>query len=350
MFNVTDFTDTITVKMFLPNAQVAEAAEQIKKGAFVKIKGVTIVDKFDHELTIGSVIGIKKIPDFTTSRVDTSPVKRVELHCHTKMSDMDGVTDAARTGKKSLLLGGIRPSPSPTTGWYSHSRRPTMHWRISTGPTGINMQKDHPDVSKEELKKISSPFKVIYGMEAYLVDDLKGIVENGKGQSLDGSFVVFDIETTGFSPAANKIIEIGAVRVEEGKITDRFSSFVNPQVPISFKIENLTGINDSMVVNERTIDQVLPEFLEFSRGAVMVAHNASFDMSFIEKNCRDIGYETDFTSGGYGGNGPLPAARPEPVQAGYGGQGAGCASFESSPCCGRCGLHGGDFRTLSQDA
>ena len=105
MFNVTDFTDTITVKMFLPNAQVAETAEQIKKGAFVKIKGVTIVDKFDHELTIGSVIGIKKIPDFTTSRVDTSPVKRVELHCHTKMSDMDGVTDAAALVKRAYSWG-----------------------------------------------------------------------------------------------------------------------------------------------------------------------------------------------------------------------------------------------------
>ena len=295
MFNVTDFTDTITVKMFLPNAQVAETAEQIKKGAFVKIKGVTIVDKFDHELTIGSVIGIKKIPDFTTSRVDTSPVKRVELHCHTKMSDMDGVTDAAALVKRAYSWG--HPAIAITDHGVVQSF-PEANHALEDIDRAYRDQyaKDHPDVSKEELKKISSPFKVIYGMEAYLVDDLKGIVENGKGQSLDGSFVVFDIETTGFSPAANKIIEIGAVRVEEGKITDRFSSFVNPQVPISFKIENLTGINDSMVVNERTIDQVLPEFLEFSRGAVMVAHNASFDMSFIEKNCRDLGYETDFTS------------------------------------------------------
>src|SRR5699024_9974464 len=236
---------------------------------------------------IGSVIGIKKIPDFTTSRVDTSPVKRVELHCHTKMSDMDGVTDAAALVKRAYSWG--HPAIAITDHGVVQSF-PEANHALEDIDRAYRDQyaKDHPDVSKEELKKISSPFKVIYGMEAYLVDDLKGIVENGKGQSLDGSFVVFDIETTGFSPAANKIIEIGAVRVEEGKITDRFSSFVNPQVPISFKIENLTGINDSMVVNERTIDQVLPEFLEFSRGAVMVAHNASFDMSFIEKNCRDI--------------------------------------------------------------
>ncbi len=295
MFNVTDFTDTITVKMFLLTAQMPEVTEKIKKGAFVKIKGVTIVDKFDHELTIGSVIGIKKISDFTTSRIDTSPVKRVELHCHTKMSDMDGVTDAAALVKRACAWG--HPAIAITDHGVVQSFPEANHAMEDIDRAYRDQYaKEHPDISKDELKKISSPFKVIYGMEAYLVDDLKGIVTNSKGQSLQGSFVVFDIETTGFSPAANKIIEIGAVRVEDGKITDRFSAFVNPQVPISFRIENLTGINDSMVMGERTIDQVLPEFLEFSKDAVMVAHNASFDMSFIEKNCRDLGCETDFTS------------------------------------------------------
>ena len=153
----------------------------------------------------------------------------------------------------------------------------------------------HPDATKEELKQVSAPFKVIYGMEAYLVDDLKGIVVNSKKQSLEQTFVVFDLETTGFSPVVDKIIEIGAVRVENGQITKRFSTFVNPQVPIPFKIENLTGINDGMVMDAPVIGTVLPQFMEFCEGAVMVAHNAGFDMSFIEKNCELQGIAREFT-------------------------------------------------------
>ena len=105
MFNVTDFTDTITVKMFARNDQVDEITKGVKPGAFVKIKGITIVDKFDHELTIQSISGIKKIPDFTTSRVDTAARKRVELHCHTKMSDMDGVSEAKDIVKRAYKWG-----------------------------------------------------------------------------------------------------------------------------------------------------------------------------------------------------------------------------------------------------
>ena len=134
-------------------------------------------------------------------------------------------------------------------------------------------------------------FKVLYGVEGYLVDDMKELVENGAGQSLDHTCVVFDIETTGFSPLKNRIIEIGAVRVEEGRIVDKFSSFVNPDVPIPFEIEKLTGINDNMVLDAPKIDRVLPEFLEFCRGAVMVAHNAGFDISFIKENARQQGLE-----------------------------------------------------------
>ena len=140
-----------------------------------------------------------------------------------------------------------------------------------------------------------SDFKVLYGMEAYLVDDLKGMVTNPKKQSLDGRFVVFDIETTGFSPLTCKIIEIGAVLVENGKITDRFSTFVNPQVPIPFRIEQLTSINDSMVMDAHPIEEILPEFLKFCEGATMVAHNADFDMSFIIENCNRMGIPNDFT-------------------------------------------------------
>jgi len=138
-------------------------------------------------------------------------------------------------------------------------------------------------------------FKVIYGVEAYLVDDLKGIVQNSKGQSLHDAFVVFDIETTGFSAMKDKIIEIGAVKVVDGKITERFSEFVNPQIPIPFRIEQLTSINDNMVKDAPTIDVILPQFEEFCRGCVMVAHNAEFDMSFIQKNYADIGLQREDT-------------------------------------------------------
>jgi DNA polymerase-3 subunit alpha (Gram-positive type) len=129
---------------------------------------------------------------------------------------------------------------------------------------------------------------VIYGVEAYLVDDLKGIVTDSRNQSIEDSYVVFDIETTGFSPKVNKIIEIGAVKVENGKITDKFSTFVNPKVPIPFRIEELTSIRDDMVVDAPTIDVILPQFVEFCKDCIMVAHNADFDMSFILKNCEDL--------------------------------------------------------------
>jgi len=295
MFSVSDFTDTIMVKMFMRNDQVEEVTAGIKKGAFIKLKGVTTIDRYDHELSLASIVGVKKISNFVSSRMDTSPEKRVELHCHSKMSDMDGVTDAAALVKRAHA-------------WGHKAIAITDHGVVQAFPEANHAvedidrayrdqyQKEHPEVTKDELKKIESPFKVIYGVEAYLVDDLKGMVENGKGQDLDSSFVVFDIETTGFSPHTNKIIEIGAVRVEQGKIVSRFSSFVNPQVPIPFKIESLTGINDNMVINADTIEVVLPKFLEFCRGAVLVAHNAGFDMSFIEKNCDNLGFPHEFTS------------------------------------------------------
>ena len=140
------------------------------------------------------------------------------------------------------------------------------------------------------------PFNVIYGVEAYLVDDMKDIVADSKGQSLAASYVVFDLETTGFSAETNKIIEIGAVKVEYGAITERFSTFVNPQTPIPYEIENLTGINDSMVLDAPVIEEVLPRFMEFCRGTVLVAHNAGFDTSFIAKNCQRQGIPYDFTA------------------------------------------------------
>ena len=289
MFDVTDFTDTMTIKMFARNDQVKEITAEMKAGAFVKLKGVTMIDRFDNELTIGSIAGIKKIPDFTTSRSDTSVQKRVELHCHTKMSDMDGVSEAKDIVKRAYK-------------WGHPAIAITDHGVVQSFPDANHVWEDL--WKAEKAKRIEagdqSPdkqdfFKVIYGMEAYLVDDLKEIVTGDEGQDLNADFVVFDIETTGFSPVNNKIIEIGAVKIQQGEITDRFSVFVNPGVPIPFEIEKLTSINDSMVMDVPPIEVILPQFLDFCQDAVLVAHNANFDMSFIMENAKRQGLSRKFT-------------------------------------------------------
>ena len=274
MFAVTDFTDTIMVKMFVRNEQLPDVLGDIKKGAFLKIKGVTTIDKFDGELTIGSVTGIRKISDFTESRMDTAPEKRVELHCHTKMSDMDGVSEVVDILKRAHE-------------WGHKAIAITDHGVVQAFPIANHFI--------EGLDK-DDPFKVIYGVEGYLVDDLQDVAVNEKGQSLNDTYVVFDLETTGFSSIKDKIIEIGAVKVENGVITDKFSTFVNPKVPIPFEITNLTGITDDMVMEAPDIETILPQFLEFVGDAVLVAHNASFDVSFIEQNCRYQDITPDFTS------------------------------------------------------
>lgn len=274
MFAVTDFTDTITVKMFARNDQLPDLLGDIKKGSFLKVKGITTIDKFDGELTIGSVTGIRKIHDFTVSRKDLYPEKRVELHCHTKMSDMDGVSEVNDIVKRAH-------------DWGHKAIAITDHGVVQAFPDANHFIQS---LDKED------PFKIIYGVEAYLVDDLTEIAPGAGSQSLDGTYVVFDLETTGFSPIQDKIIEIGAVKVERGVITERFSTFVNPKIPIPFKITQLTSITDDMVVDAETIDVVLPKFLDFIGDAVLVAHNAGFDVSFIEQNCRYQEIEREFIS------------------------------------------------------
>ena len=268
----------MTFKMFVHNDQVAEVKADLKMGAFVKLKGIAAIDAFDKELTIGSVIGIRKIADFTTSRKDLSVRKRVELHCHTKMSDMDGVSEAKDIVKRAYQ-------------WGHPAIAITDHGVVQAFPDANHVWEDLWKAEKAKRKEAGDPnpdkqdfFKIIYGMEAYLVDDLQELVVNEQGQDFTHDFVVFDIETTGFSPVSNRIIEIGAVKVVNGEIADKFSTFVNPQVPIPYHIEKLTGINDSMVMDAPMIEEVLPQFMEFCKDAVMVAHNASFDMSFIKEN------------------------------------------------------------------
>ena len=269
MFAVTDFTDTIKAKVFTKNERLPELLDKLKEGAFIKMKAVAMMDQFEHDIALGSVSGIKTIPDFTEKRMDHSPVKRVELHCHTTMSDMDGVTDVKKLLKTAM-------------GWGHQAMAITDHGVVQAFPDA-----NHCVEGKD--------FKVIYGMEGYLVDDIKNIVTDSRGQSLDSTFVVFDIETTGFSAVNDRIIEIGAVKVENGMITEKFSEFVNPERPIPFEIEKLTSINDRMVEDAPNISVILPKFMDFCGGSVLVAHNADFDTGFIRHNCEVLGLTYDYT-------------------------------------------------------
>ncbi len=273
MFAVTDFTDTIMVKMFVRNDQLPDIVSEIRPGAFLKIKGITTIDKFDHELTIASVTGVKKIPSFITKRKDTAPEKRVELHCHTKMSDMDGVSDTKAIVKQAH-------------DWGHPAIAITDHGVVQAFPDANHYIED---LDKED------PFKVIYGVEAYLVDDLTDIAVCAGEQTLNDTYVVFDIETTGFSNVEDRIIEIGAVKVQGGEIVDYYSSFVNPGIPIPFRITELTSITDDMVMSAPKIDVILPEFLAFVGDAALVAHNAGFDVGFIEQNCKNLGLPHEYT-------------------------------------------------------
>ncbi len=288
-FQTTDFTDTITTKLFVANDNMDELMKDLKVGAFVKIKGIAAMDTWDKELAIGSVRGIKKIQDFRVYRSDRAEKKRVELHCHTKMSDMDGITDVKDIVKQAYK-------------WGHPAIAVTDHGVVQAFPDANHVWEDLWKAEKGKRKDAGDPapdkfdfFKIIYGVEGYLVDDEQTTVVNPAGQDFMAPYVVFDIETTGFSPVEDKIIEIGAVKVIGGEIVDRFSTFVNPEVPIPFKIEQLTSIRDDMVVDSPTIEKILPQFLAFSQGCVMVAHNAQFDMSFIIENCKRQGLPHDFT-------------------------------------------------------
>lgn len=264
-FDITDFTDSITVSMFVNNEEASDLQKKLKSGSFVKIMGIVKFDPYIKEMALESVRSIMPSADQRKPRIDKALDKRVELHCHTKMSHMDGVSDVKDIVAQAIKFG---------------------HKAIAITDHG-NVQA-FPDAAEAAKDKI----KVLYGIEAYLVDDGGLIVTDPDGQSMDSPFVVFDIETTGFSPDNCRIIEIGAVRIENGKISGRFSEFVNPgkNQHIPYHITELTSITDDMVSGADEIEDVLKRFLEFSEGAVFVAHNAGFDMSFIKKNAADYSY------------------------------------------------------------
>ena len=269
-FKITDFTDTIVGKIFLKNDQLAEFLDQFEKGKFYKVKGMPRMDNFEHDLTFSSIAGIKPIPDFTEKRMDKSLEKRVELHLHTVMSDLDSVVD-------------IKKVIQTAKDWGHKALAITDHGVLQAFPIANHC------ITMDE------PFKIIYGVEGYFVDDLKKLVVNAKDQTLMDDYVVFDLETTGFSSVHDAIIEIGAVKVQGGKITDHYSVFVNPGRPIPLRITELTSIDDAMVADAADIETILPEFLAFCEGCSLVAHNAEFDVSFIEENAGRQGYDCDFT-------------------------------------------------------
>ena len=245
-FAITDFTDTIKAKIFLKQEMYEEIIPVLKKGEFVFVKGNITFDSYDKEVMISHVKGIKKAADFRSVREDDYPQKRVELHCHTKMSEMDAVTDVKELIKRAKKWG--------------HKALAVTDHGVVQAFTDANHAVDPSD-----------DFKVIYGVEAYLVDDLKTVIFNNKGQTLLDDFVVFDIETTGFNAQNCNIIEIGAVKISKGKIVDNFSSFVNPHKPIPLRIEQLTQIKDEMVIDAPDISVVLKDFMEFCKGCVLVA-------------------------------------------------------------------------------
>ncbi len=270
VFSITDYTDSIAVKLFVrgESEELDRLKAELKVGAFLRIRGATTIDSRDGELILGSVRGMKKAEPFEESkREDHAREKRVELHCHTKMSDLDAVSSA-----KDIIRQVKR--------WGMEAVAITDHGNLQAFPEAWHA------VSGDQE---NNP-KIIYGVEGYLVDDLKELVIAPGDKTLDDTFVVFDIETTGFSPRKNRIIEIGAVKMEGGKIVDRFSQFVNPELPIPYRIEQLTGINDAMVRTAPTIETVLPDFLAFCGDAAVVAHNAAFDTSFIRENARSQGF------------------------------------------------------------
>lgn len=278
-FAVTDYTSSIKVKLFegvkedadetkKKNAEekLQKIKELLKKGAHVSVTGKVVFDTFDKELEImGKDINLLEKEE----KQDTAPVKRVELHMHTKMSAMDAVT-----GVKDLIKRAKK--------WGHTAIAVTDHGVAQAFPDAFAAAK-------------ATGIKVIYGIEGYLRGEALSIVYNADDTlTLDSSFVVFDIETTGLSASGDNIIEIGAVKVENGKITGRYSSFVNPGVHIPENITQITSITDDMVADAPGIESVLGEFLEFSANSVLVAHNANFDVGFMRLAAAKFNREFDF--------------------------------------------------------
>ena len=269
--DITDYTGSTTTKIF-NSIKESAVIDNIKKGDTIVVQGDVEYDKYAGELVVNarSVGTAQKV-----KVVDNAEKKRVELHMHTNMSQMDAVTSAGDLVNRAYQWG---------------------HKAVAITDHGVAQA--FPDAMKaaDKINKDEEKIKVIYGVEAYFMDDLVESVKGDADTGFDGTFICFDIETTGLSAARDKITEIGAVKVENGIITDKFSTFVNPEMPIPQKITQLTGITDEMVKDAPSQSEAVSAFLEFAGDNVLVAHNAPFDTSFIAKACEDMGREYNYTS------------------------------------------------------
>nr|WP_316613703.1 PolC-type DNA polymerase III [uncultured Ruminococcus sp.] len=270
-YDITDYTGSITVKVF-DTIQNCKVLENIKKGSSIVVSGDVEFDKFagDTVINVKSIATVKKV-----SVVDNAPKKRVELHMHTNMSQMDAITPAGKLVKRAAEFG--HPAVAITD-----------HGVAQAFPDAMN--------AAEALERDGKEIKVIYGTEAYFIDDLCTPVDGDQNVSMDDTFVCFDLETTGLYATNDRITEIGAVKVQNGKIVDSFSTFADPERPIPAKVIQLTGITDSMVKGAPSQREAVQQFLEFCGDAVLVAHNAPFDTGFIRKVCQDNGMEYNYNS------------------------------------------------------
>ena len=269
--DITDYTGSTTVKVF-NSIKESAVIDDIKKGDTIAVMGDVEYDKYAGELVISArSVGTAQKVKVT----DKAEKKRVELHLHTNMSQMDAVTSAGDIINRAYQ-------------WGHKAVAITDHGVAQAYPDAMN--------AAEKINKDGEKIKVIYGIEAYFIDDLVESVSGNADTSLEGTFICFDIETTGLSAARDKITEIGAVKVVNGKITDTFSTFVNPGISIPQKIVELTGITDAMVKDAPSQSEAVASFLEFAGDSVLVAHNAPFDTSFIRKTCEDMGREYNYTS------------------------------------------------------
>lgn len=269
--DITDYTGSTTAKVF-NSIKESAVIDNIKKGDTIVVQGDVEYDKYAGELVVNarSIGTAQKV-----KVVDNADKKRVELHMHTNMSQMDAVTSAGDLVNRAYQWG---------------------HKAVAITDHGVAQA--FPDAMKaaDKINKDEEKIKIIYGVEAYFMDDLVESVKGDADTGFDGTFICFDIETTGLSAARDKITEIGAVKVENGVITDTFSTFANPEMPIPQKITQLTGITDDMVKDAPSQSEAVSAFLEFAGDNVLVAHNAPFDTSFIAKACEDMGREYNYTS------------------------------------------------------
>lgn len=269
--DITDYTGSTTAKVF-NSIKESAVIDNIKKCDTIVVQGDVEYDKYAGELVVNarSIGTVQKV-----KVVDNAEKKRVELHMHTNMSQMDAVTSAGDLVNRAYQWG---------------------HKAVAITDHGVAQA--FPDAMKaaDKINKDEEKIKIIYGVEAYFMDDLVESVKGDADTGFDGTFICFDIETTGLSAARDKITEIGAVKVENGVITDTFSTFANPEMPIPQKITQLTGITDDMVKDAPSQSEAVGAFLEFAGDNVLVAHNAPFDTSFIAKACEDMGREYNYTS------------------------------------------------------